>query len=108
GGALMLRLSTIQSLVYFGILQMVSTAGFAVLGVVGHSQLALALVIGFETFTAGMGTSAFVAFMSKLTNVKFTATQYALLSSLMGVPRVILAAPTGWMAKEMGWIGFFV
>ncbi len=108
GGVLMLRLNMIQSLVYFGILQMVSTAGFAYLGMVGHDSSILALVVGFEAFTAGMGTSAFVAFMSRLTNVRFTATQYALLSSLMGVPRVILSAPTGWIAKEMGWIPFFV
>lgn len=107
GGALMLKLKMIPALVYFGILQMVSTAGFIVLANVGHSPITLAWVIGFEAFTAGMGTSAFVAFMASLTNVRFTATQYALLSSLMGVPRVILSAPTGWMAKEMGWISFF-
>lgn len=108
GGALMLRLSMTRSLVYFGILQMVSTAGFVALAYAGNNSLALALVVGFEAFTAGMGTSAFVAFMAKLTNVRFTATQYALLSSLMGVPRVILSAPTGWMAKEMGWVAFFI
>ena len=54
-----------------------------------------------------MGTTAFVGFMAALTNRRFTATQYALLSSLMGVPRVLLSAPTGWLALTMGWPGFF-
>jgi len=55
-----------------------------------------------------MGTAAFVGFMAALTDRRFTATQYALLSSLMGVPRVLLAAPTGWMAQMMGWPWFFL
>jgi PAT family beta-lactamase induction signal transducer AmpG len=55
-----------------------------------------------------MGTAAYAAYMASLTNKRFTATQYALLSSLMGVPRVVMGAPTGWMAKHMGWPAFFV
>jgi MFS transporter, PAT family, beta-lactamase induction signal transducer AmpG len=55
-----------------------------------------------------MGTAAFVAFMASITNKKFTATQYALLSSLMGVPRVMAAAPTGFLAKLLGWESFFI
>jgi PAT family beta-lactamase induction signal transducer AmpG len=55
-----------------------------------------------------MGTAAFVAFMATLTNRKFTATQYALLSSLMGIPRVIVAAPTGYVADWLGWGTFFL
>ena len=55
-----------------------------------------------------MGTAAYVAFMASLTNKKFTATQYALLSSLMGVPRVLASAPTGFLALLMGWKGFFI
>jgi PAT family beta-lactamase induction signal transducer AmpG len=61
-----------------------------------------------ENLTAGMGTAAFVGFMAALTDRRFTATQYALLSSLMGVPRVLLSAPTGWMAAGLGWPGFFL
>jgi PAT family beta-lactamase induction signal transducer AmpG len=55
-----------------------------------------------------MGTSAYTAFMASMTHKRFTATQYALLSSLMGVPRVLVSAPTGFMAKIMGWNGFFI
>jgi MFS transporter, PAT family, beta-lactamase induction signal transducer AmpG len=55
-----------------------------------------------------MGTSAFAAFMASLCNKRFTATQYALLTSLMGVPRVVLGAGTGYLAQRLGWMNFFV
>jgi PAT family beta-lactamase induction signal transducer AmpG len=108
GGVIMLRLGINRSLWIFGALQAVSTAGFAFLAHVGHSLPTLAAVIGFENLSAGMGTSAYVAFMASLTNKRFTATQYALLSSLMGVPRVMASAPTGFLAKSLGWFEFFI
>ena len=108
GGVLMLRIGINRSLWVFGALQAVSTAGFAVLARIGHSLPVLSGVIAFENLTGGMGTAAYAAFMASITNKKFTATQYALLSSLMGVPRVIASAPTGFMAKHMGWESFFV
>jgi PAT family beta-lactamase induction signal transducer AmpG len=108
GGVLMLRLGIYRSLWVFGILQALSTAGFAALAQIGASVPGLAAVIAFENLSGGMGTAAYVAFMASLTNKKFTATQYALLTSLMGIPRVIVAAPTGYMADFMGWEGFFV
>jgi PAT family beta-lactamase induction signal transducer AmpG len=108
GGVLMLRLGIRLSLWLFGVLQAVSTAGFAVLAAIGHSIPALSGVIAFENFSGGMGTAAYAAFMASITNKKFTATQYALLSSLMGVPRVLASAPTGWFAKTMGWQEFFI
>jgi PAT family beta-lactamase induction signal transducer AmpG len=104
----MLRLGINRALWVFGVLQAVSTAGFAVLARLGPDVAGLAAVIAFENLTGGMGTTAYVAFMASLTNKSFTATQYALLSSLMGIPRVILSAPTGWMAKELGWSWFFI
>jgi PAT family beta-lactamase induction signal transducer AmpG len=108
GGLLMLSLGIYRCLWIFGLLQALSTAGFAVLAHVGHTLFGLASVIGFENLSSGMGTAAFVAFMASLTNKKFTATQYALLSGLMGVPRVIASAPTGFLALLMGWKGFFI
>lgn len=108
GGLIMLRLGINRSLWIFGILQGVSTAGFAVLAVIGRSVPALAAVIAFENLSGGMGTAAYVAFMASITDKRFTATQYALLSSLMGVPRVIASAPTGYLAKYMGWELFFI
>ena len=108
GGVLILKTGIYRALWLFGILQALSTAGFAVLAEIGHSIPALTAVIAFENLAAGMGTAAFIAFMASLTNRKFTATQYALLSSLMGIPRVIAAAPTGFLAEAMGWTGFFI
>lgn len=108
GGLLMLRLGINRSLWVFGFLQAISTAGFAILARMGHSLPALSGVIAFENLSGGMGTAAYAAFMGSITNKKFTATQYALLSSLMGVPRVLASAPTGFLAKHMGWENFFI
>ncbi len=108
GGILMLRLGIIRALFFFGILQAISTAGFSLLAIVGNQVSALAAVIAFENLSGGMGTAAYVAYMASLTNKKFTATQYALLSSLMGVPRVLASAPTGFLAQSMGWFVFFI
>jgi PAT family beta-lactamase induction signal transducer AmpG len=108
GGILILRMGINRGLWVFGIFQMVSTFGFVVLDQIGHNVTALSVVIALENLASGMGTAAFVGFMGALTDKRFTATQYALLSSLMGVPRVIISAPTGWMAEVMGWSGFFV
>ncbi|MGD9335546.1 MAG: AmpG family muropeptide MFS transporter [Desulfobacterales bacterium] len=108
GGVIMLRLEINRSLWIFGFLQALSTAGFAVLARVGNSLPLLSTVIAFENLSSGMGTAAFIAFMASITHKKFTATQYALLSSLMGIPRVMASAPTGFFVKSMGWVGFFI
>ena len=108
GGVLMIRLGIHRSLWVFGFLQALSTAFFAVLARFGHHVGLLSSVIAFENLSSGMGTAAFVAFMASITNKKFTATQYALLTSLMGVPRVFASAPTGFLAKYFGWEAFFI
>jgi MFS transporter, PAT family, beta-lactamase induction signal transducer AmpG len=108
GGLIMLKLGIYRSLWIFGVLQSISTAGFALLAQIGHSVPALAVVIAFENLSSGMGTAAYAAFMASITNQKFTATQYALLTSLMGIPRVVASAGTGFMAKTMGWTSFFI
>ncbi len=108
GGALMLRIPMKASLVIFGILQAVSTLGFALLTRLPVEWSSLAAVIGFENFSAGMGMAAYGGFMAALTDKRFTATQYALLSSVMGITRVILPAPTGYIAGAVGWETFFV
>ena len=107
GGAVMIRLGIYKSLWVFGFLQAVSTAGFAALAHLGPRVWALSAVVGFENLTAGMGTAAYAAYMASITHKRFTATQYALLSSLMGVPRVLASAPTGFFAQHMGWEPFF-
>ena len=101
GGLWILRAGMHRALWLFGFGQMISTLGFVVLAQLPPNEVALAAVVAIENLTAGMGTAA-------LTDRRFTATQYALLSSLMGVPRVLLSAPTGWLAQTLGWSGFFL
>ncbi|MCK5404086.1 MAG: AmpG family muropeptide MFS transporter [Desulfobulbaceae bacterium] len=108
GGVIMLKTGINRSLWLFGFLQMISTAGFALLAQVGYNIGLLTGVICFENLSAGMGTAAFVAFMASITNKKFTATQYALLTSFMGVPRVLISSVTGFMAEGLGWFVFFL
>ena len=108
GGLIIYRLGIIRSLWIFGILQMISTAGFVVLAMAGNHLTILTAVIAFETITSGLGQTAYVAFMASITNKRFTATQYALLTSLMGIPRVIAGSTTGMLAEWMGWEIFYV
>jgi len=108
GGLLLLKLGINRGLWIFGILQALSTACFAILARIGYNISMLAGVIAFENLSSGMGTAAFVAFIASITNKKFTATQYALLTSLMGLPRALASSVTGFMAKNIGWEGFFI
>ncbi len=108
GGVLILRLGMYRSLWIFGILQSIGLIGFVILAKLGHSVPGLALAVASENLFSGMATTAYVAFMATLTNKKFTATQYALLSSLMGIPRVVVNTPTGYLAEWFGWEGFFL
>ena len=108
GVFLLAKLGINRGLLIFGILQALSTAGFAVLARIGYSISMLSGVIAFENLSSGMGTAAFVAFMASITNKRFTATQYALLTSLMGLPRALGSSVTGVMAKNIGWESFFI
>jgi len=108
GGLTILRLGIYRCLWIFGILQGVSTLGFGLLALTGPQVGTLAGVIAFENLSAGLGTAAYIAFMASLTHKRFTATQYALLTSIMGIPRVMVAAPTGFLAELLGWFGFFL
>jgi len=108
GGLILLKIGIRRSLWVFGALQAVSTLGFCLLAHAGHSVPVLAGVVAFENLASGMGTSAFAAYMASLCNRRFTATQYALLTSFMGVPRVFLGATTGYLAERLGWGGFFL
>ncbi len=107
GGVLVSRMSVIPSLLVCGVLQMVSNLMFVFLAWAGHDLGALTLTIAVENVASGMGTAAFVAFLSGLCSVQHTATQYALLSSLSSVGRTVLASPGGWLAQQISWMGFF-
>jgi PAT family beta-lactamase induction signal transducer AmpG len=108
GGLLVVRLGAARALLVCGVAQMVSNLGYCVLVVRGHDLGALTGVIGVENLAGGLGSAAFVTWLSALTDKKYTATQYALLSSLAAVGRTTLAASGGWMAESLGWIPFFV
>ena len=108
GGALMTKWDLRRSLLVFGILQGVSTISFVLLEFTGRQLWALSTVIGIENICGGMGTAAYTALLMGLCNTRFTATQYALLSSLMAVSRYVTGAPTGFLVVAVGWIWFFV
>jgi PAT family beta-lactamase induction signal transducer AmpG len=115
GGLWMLKLGINRGLWLFGIVQVVSIFGFAWLSHIGPftqidmpARAALALVIGFEALGVGLGAAAFVAYIARATHPAYTATQFALFSSLAAVPRTFLNATTGWLVEQLGWFGFFL
>lgn len=108
GGFLVARLGTARALVLTGLLQMLSNLMYVALAQAGHSVQMLWAQVGVENFTDGLADAAFVAYLSTLTSRAFTATQYALLSSLAAVPLRTLAGTSGWLAAGLGWSWFFV
>jgi PAT family beta-lactamase induction signal transducer AmpG len=115
GGLWMVRLGINRALWLFGVVQLLSIFGFAWLawlgpqGSIGLDQrLALAAVIGFEALGVGLGTAAFVAFIARTTHPAYTATQFALFTSLAAVPRTFINASAGWLVESLGWFDFFL
>jgi len=108
GGVLVARYGILKALLIGGILQAVTNLLFALQAVIGHDNLMLAVSIGGDNFTGGIGSAAFVAYLSVLCNRSFTATQYALLTSFMAVGRTILASGGGWLADHTDWVTFFI
>lgn len=108
GGVIVKELGLIKSLWICGLFQMFSNLIFAVLAITGPELYMLVVTISIENLASGMGTAAFVAYLSALCNVHYTATQYALLSSVANVSRTFLSSGTGFLAEGLGWIGFFL
>ncbi|WP_096702644.1 AmpG family muropeptide MFS transporter [Magnetospirillum sp. 15-1] len=108
GGALVVRLGIMRALLVFGILQSLGNLFYVVQAVAGHNLWALALCVAVENLTAGMAGSALVAYISGLCNLAYTATQYALLSSLTAVGRTLFASTSGKLADMFGWVDFFL
>lgn len=115
GGLWMVRLGINRALWLFGVVQLLSILGFAWLASLGpqsaigaDQRLALAIVIGFEALGVGLGTVAFVAFIARSTHPAYTATQYALFTSLAAVPRTFINASAGWLVESLGWLDFFL
>ena len=108
GGAWMLKLGINRALWVFGGVQLVSILGFVVLDQVGANKAVLAGVIGFEALGVGLGTAAFIAFIARTTHPAYTATQFALFTSLAAVPRTVANAATGYVVEAIGWSPFFL
>lgn len=108
GGALMVRLGQFRSLLYFGILQAVSIISMSVLAWTGKNYMVMVTAVGLENLTGGMGTAAFVSLLMALCNRKYSATQYALLSSLASLGRIFIAPTSGFLAETVGWPNFFI
>ena len=107
GGILMLKIGINRALWLFGLVQIVSILGFAVLARVGEGLWLLGLVISFEYLGVGLGTAAFVAFMARSTHPAFAATQLALFTALTAVPRTVASSFTGIIVEGVGWENFF-
>jgi MFS transporter, PAT family, beta-lactamase induction signal transducer AmpG len=107
GGAILTRYSIRKCLLGFGVFQGITPLAFALLVYSGPNVLVLTFVVAVETLSLGMGASALTAFMLRLCNRKFSATQYALLSSFMGIPRTAIPATAGFIIDYMGWVHFY-
>lgn len=107
GGIWMVGLGINRALWIFGAVQAVAILGFSWLALNGASTFVLALVIGFEAFGVGLGTAAFVAYIARTTDPRYTATQFALFTSLAAVPRTFINASAGFIVDQTGWFMFF-
>ena len=107
GGIWMIQLGINRALWIFGVVQAVAILGFSWLAQTGPEPLLLAAVIGFEAFGVGLGTAAFVAYIAKTTDPRYSATQFALFTSLSAVPRTFINASAGFIVDQTGWLLFF-
>ncbi len=107
GGTLMVRLGLFRSLMVFGILQAGSILSFMVLAWVGKSYPMMILAVAFENLCGGMGTAAFVSLLMALCSRRYSATQYALLSSLAALGRTFIAPSSGYLVEMFGCAHFF-
>jgi PAT family beta-lactamase induction signal transducer AmpG len=108
GGVVMIKLGINRALWIFGVVQVVSILGFALLSVVGNNLWMLGAANGFEYLGVGLGTAAFTAFIARTTNPVFAATQFALFTALTAVPRTLANAVTGVIVEHVGWTSFFL
>jgi len=107
GGGIIARIGIFRSLWIFAFLQAASNLTFTALALAGKSYPVMIAAVGIENTCGGMGNAAFIAFMMSLCDKRFTATQYALLTSIMALTRVLAGVPTGFMVQAMGWPRFY-
>ena len=107
GGLIMVKLPINRALWLFGLVQITSILGFALLSIIGANSWMLAFAMAFEYLGVGLGTVALTAYIAKSTNIAFAATQFALFTALASVPRVLASATTGLIVEQTGWTNFF-
>lgn len=107
GGALMTRLSLFRAMLYFGLVQAASILTFLALSRIGHSYPAMTAAVILENLAWGLGTAAFFAYLMALCDHRYTALQFALLSALDSVSRIILGPPAGYLVQHAGWSALF-
>lgn len=108
GGVWLMKIGIARGLWLFGFAQMGATLGFAWLSQTEPTLPALGIAISLETFAAGLGTAAFTAYIASTTDERYTATQFALFTSLASVPRTFANAATGFIVAQTGWFNFFL
>jgi PAT family beta-lactamase induction signal transducer AmpG len=108
GGVMMIKLGINRALWSFGVVQVISILGFALLSEVGTNPWMLGTVVALEYLGVGLGTAAFTAFIARTTNPVFAATQFALFTALTAVPRTLANAITGVIVEQVGWTNFFL
>ena len=108
GAIWLLKTGIHRGLWVFGVIQACAILGFAVLAKMGLSVWMLGVVMAIDTFAIGLGTAAFTAYIATTTDPRYTATQYALFSSLAVVPRTFFNALTGFIVAQTGWFWFFI
>ena len=108
GGIISLKIGLFRSLIMFGLFQAIATLGFAALAIIGNNILALMAVISLENLAAGMGYTAYLAFIANMTNKEFTATQFALMTAIMSLPRTIFSGSSGFLVELFDWELYFV
>jgi len=108
GGLLSLKIGLYRSLMIFGIFQAIATLGFSILAYFGNSLYLLMIVISLENLAAGMGYTAYLAFIANMTNKRFTATQFALMTALMSLPRTLFSGMSGYLVEMLDWELYFI
>ena len=108
GGLISLRIGLFRSLIIFGVLQAIATLGFSILAIIGNNIYLLMTVISLENLAAGMGYTAYLAFIANMTNKRFTATQFALMTALMSLPRTLFSGMSGYLVEMLDWELYFI
>ena len=108
GGLISLKIGLFKSLFVFGVFQAIATLGFSILAFVGSNIYLLVTVISLENLAAGMGYTAYLAFIANMTNKRFTATQFALMTALMSLPRTLFSGSSGFLVEILDWELYFI